>query len=206
VLKEKRPSLFKHFIRACLLCNIVFFCLLAGFALIPLNFSGNQIVVVSRQGARSQRIAKDALEMRYISKSKVESVGELQSMLPTWESDEATLTKTLSPEALTLLNSANLDFTLLDSAAKKLILNPDVIADPIQVQLILDHEWNYYHSMQLIIGVLTNHLFALRVQVAIIGLSIYGLLIAMNIATFIGLERMGRRPVTAQQLTQPLVP
>jgi hypothetical protein len=204
MLKLNRPTLLKHFIRACLLCNLVFFCLLIAFTLIPLTFSENQIVTVTRQGARSQRIAKDVLELRYVPKSKDEAVGELQSMLPSWESDEATLTKNLSPEALTLLNNTNLDFSILDSSTKKLLINPDLVTDPIQLQLIVDHEWPYYHAIQQIIIVLTSQLATLRLQVAVIGISIYVLLIAMNVSAFVGLERLGKGSVTRQQLTVPL--
>lgn len=201
VKKDKIPL--RHFVRACLLSTIVFLCILAGFELVPFTSLDLQIVTVARQGARDQRIAKDVLELKYIPKSKVEAIGELQDMLPQWEKDQASLATSLSPEALTLFNATSPDFTVIDVAAKKIIATPSVVPDIVQVQLIVDHEWPYYLSSVQIINVLTKQLHDQKIQVAIIEGFITTSLIVINTVLFVLVERTVKRYLAAQQTTEP---
>jgi hypothetical protein len=190
---------FRHFIRICLICNIVFLCLLVGFESVPFSWPDSQAVLVAVQGGRSQRITKDILEMRYKVDSRAEAVGELETMLPAWEADQARLSTGLSPAAKTLLDFTSTDYTDIDDATRKILLNPNKPVDPLQAQIVVDHEWQYYTSSVQILAILSPEIYARKVRLLITEGFIDALLLFLSITLFVLVERVVHHCLAEQE-------
>lgn len=159
----QRVHTFRVFVRTMIAVTIGLLILLACFEYIPLT-SGNDLQLLSlftSQEWLSQRITKDALTMLYVtptiptSPSHVQAVNELQNMLPIWEANQQAIKDSnLTVDIQVLFTSTNADYKDIDTAARVIIANPDLKADPIQVQIIRDHERAYFVNAAQIVTIL----------------------------------------------------
>lgn len=137
----------KTIMRILIIFTIALIALIIAYETTLLVSSNPTARYISAQQWVSQRIAKDVLLLQYGSvDDRTQAINELQNMLPYFESNQAHIVASPQPDAITtLIRSATVDFTDMDTAAKKLLDAPaDKPADPIQVRIILDHERSYF--------------------------------------------------------------
>jgi hypothetical protein len=105
------------------------------------------------QRTRAQAIAKNALILAYRPQTEHSvAISELQNIQPLWEKTEKGLLQgdaslklpVNKPDEVTqLVWQEQPDFLAMDTALKKILQKPDAPADPIQVEIILDHQPKY---------------------------------------------------------------
>jgi hypothetical protein len=134
--------------RIMIVCTLVILLLLGGFEYIPLA-SGNDLQLLSLLSSQewvSQRIVKDVLIMDAgTTVQRTQAVNELQNELPFWENNQTAIKNgNVAVEIQVLFASTNADFTSMDTAAKKILATPDRAPDPVELQIVLDHERAYF--------------------------------------------------------------
>lgn len=136
----------KTIMRIIVIFTMVLLVLIIGYELTLLMNSNRTSAVVSSQEWISQRIAKDALLLQYgNADDKVQAVNELQTTLPRFESNHTQIATSTQPDTIkALIRTSTVDYTDIDTAAKKLLASSDKPADPVQVRIILDHERPYF--------------------------------------------------------------
>lgn len=193
------PVKFRNFTRIVVLCAITLVLIGAGFEAVPLSWDMGQISQASQQGALTERIAKDVLVMQYQPDRRADAVNELQTTLPRFESNQATLNATLPPSTLSILTSTVADYTDIDTATKKILATPDRSADPVQVQIIQDHERDYFLSTSQIANVLKVQASGRAVWLFGIQQVINGLLLVIGVAFLLTVERLVKRSGQGQR-------
>lgn len=204
----QRLHVFRVFVRTMIAVTIGLLLLIAGFEYIPLA-SGNDLQLLAlftSQEWLSQRIAKDALIMQYVtpatstSPSHVQAVNELQNMLPAWESTQQTIKNSnLTVDIQVLFSSTSADYKDIDTAAQAIIAHPDQKADPIQVQIILDHERAYFVNAAQIVTILQQKA-SLRVAWLFgIEVTLGALLCGVALWQLIAIERLVRAIAKAEK-------
>jgi len=108
---------------------------------------------VGLQRNRAQAIAKDVLILTYRPQAEHSTaISELQNIQPLWEKTEKGLLQGDSSLSLPvnkpddvkqLIWQEQPDFLAMDTALKKVLQKPDAQIDPIQAQIILDHQPQY---------------------------------------------------------------
>ena len=136
----------KTIMRILIIFTITLLALIIAYETTLVVYSNRTTMYVSSQEWVSQRIAKDAVLMQYGTvDDRVQAVNELQTMLPYFESNQAHITESSQPDAITtLIRSATVDYVDIDTAAKKLLASSDKPIDPVQVRIILDHERSFF--------------------------------------------------------------
>lgn len=123
------------------------------------NFSPDNLMnQVGLQRARSQRIAKDVLILSThpTDDERAQAISEMQNMLPGWQQTQTGLqhgdTTLGLPHAVPdniqlILTQAQPDYNAMLVATKAILASPGKTVDPVQVNIILGHELNYYLAM-----------------------------------------------------------
>lgn len=134
-----------------------------------LSGSGTSIMnQVGLQRVRVQAITKDVLILAYRPVDEhVQSVSELQNVLPMWEKVQLGLQqgdKSLQlpahppDEVLQALALARSDYTAIDTAARVILANADKPVDPIQMTIIVSHEHGYAVAMSQVANAWQSHI------------------------------------------------
>jgi hypothetical protein len=187
------PVKFRTFTRVIVLCAIALVLIGAGFEAVPLSWDMGQIAQASQQGALAERIAKDALVMQYQTDRRADAVNELQTTLPRFESNQAMLVSSLPPSAASVLSSTAADYADIDVAAKKILNTPDKSADPVQAQIIQDHERDYFLSTSQVVNILKIQASARTIGLFVVQQIINGLLLVLGVAFLLMVERLVKR-------------
>jgi hypothetical protein len=183
--------------------TIVLLVLIIGYELTLLMNSNRTSAVVSSQEWISQRIAKDALLLQCgNADDKVQAVNELQTTLPRFESNHAQIATSTQPDTIkALIRASTVDYTDIDTAARKLLASSDKPADPVQVRIILDHERSYFLAYTQISALVQqyNTSYVILIFSIIIGAKI--VLIGTNSFLLFLLEK---RVIVSQQEVSPI--
>jgi hypothetical protein len=118
----------------------------------------NLIDQIDLQRARSQRIAKDALILSTnpTDDERAQAISEMQNMLPGWQATQAGLRqgdRSLGlprsvPENIQLVAAGSqADYTAMLNATKIIVASPAKPPDPVQVDIILNHERGYFLAL-----------------------------------------------------------
>lgn len=158
-----------------LLSLVIFDC----FPLLP----GNDNVVIIQQAnlqlARDEFISKDVLTLAYRPATyHSQAVSELQTILPQFQQVQAGLLSGNAALGLpgnppdnvrVALLATQSDYTAITTATSHLLAHPDSASpDPIQVEIILQHERLYIGEMYQVITLLQQNAEAHTVQLALI--------------------------------------
>lgn len=161
---------------------------LAIFDCLPLLPGNNDLVVVQQanyQLARDEFIAKDVLTLAYRPATyHSQAIGELQTILPQFEqvqvgllSGNAALGLPGNPPdnvRLALLATQS-DYTAITTATSHLLAHPDSASpDPIQVEIILQHERLYIGEMYQVITLLQQNAEASTAQLVLLEVVVIG--------------------------------
>ena len=123
--------------------------LLILMATLTLPFFYNEPALIdqsTQQSVRVQRIAKNVLilENQSASKeSKAQAISEMQNGLPAFENTQASLQQTKNTDTHFLIAQSQPDFVSIDTAARSILSHGSGNVDPLQAQIVLDHERNY---------------------------------------------------------------
>lgn len=202
------PRQFRSFVRLILISTIVIVLLLGLFASTPLYSSStpNLLALVTAQEWASQRITKDVLLMQGSTTQRAEAVNELQIELRYWEQNQSQLKGSFLPPSIDVLFAgSNIDFLAIDTAAQRIVAHPNVPADPIEKQIILDHERSFFLTETQIASALrarqvaeTNWLFGISAFLC-------GGILALLLWLWITIERLLKRYMTLHS-THPVPP
>lgn len=144
-MRRKSPTSTRRYVSFLLIGKVLLLLFLTGFDLVPLYWQNENLIVTDLlNGSRDQRVVKDILELR--AHPNTEAIAELQSTLPAWESGQNAIANDPSPAIHTLYDFSRIDFAYMDTAIKNVLAHPDKPIDPVQAQIVLDHEWPYYLS------------------------------------------------------------
>jgi hypothetical protein len=152
--KRKKPSIYVHM--AMITCIALLIILGLFQSVWVLGGSASSIMVqCGLQRTRMQAITKDVLILAYRpTADHAQAIGELQIVLPLWEQtqkglqvgDTTLMLPAHVPETVqALMIASQSDYLAIDTAAKKIIADGPV--DPIQAQIILNHEHSYAVEM-----------------------------------------------------------
>jgi hypothetical protein len=184
---------FRVFTRAIIISCVLLVLILSGFQAIALSsYSSDQTNTIQQQGAISQRIAKNVLLMAYMPSRKVNAVNELQNVLPNFEAGQKVI-PLLPATAQNILIETNPDYQDIDTAVKKILSTPDKPVDPLQAQIILDHERAYYLSISQAVAALKTNTNSHKTGLLMIELFIDVLLLIIGISFLIIVERLIKR-------------
>jgi hypothetical protein len=191
----------KTIMRIIVIFTIALIVLIIGYETTLMVNSNRAYVYVSAQEWVSQRIAKDALVLQYGGvDDRTQAINELQNMLPYFEANHKQITGSNQPDTIeTLIHASNVDYTDIDTAARKLLDAPDKPVDPVQVRIILDHERSYFLAYTQISALVlqNNASYILLIFSIIIGAKIF--LIGTNSVLLYLLEK---KMVVPQQETK----
>jgi hypothetical protein len=183
-------SKFRVFTRTIISSCIALILILSGFQALAFSSFGDTLIsLIQQQGSISQRIAKNALILQYVPSGRVNALNELQNVLPNFETTQK-LVPRLPAATQTILNETNPDYQDIDTAAHKLINNPNAPTDPLQVQIILQHERTYYLSVSQAVAALKTSIAADKTSLLVIALIIDVLLLIIGISFWIVVERL----------------
>lgn len=156
------PQGFRAFVRIVEALAFVAVFAIMIFEVVPLSISNTNATLryATLQQSISQRIAKDALLLQYgTSSDKVQSISELQNMLPTWESDQRNLQNGNLPIlSQTLLVSSNTNYVSIDMAVRAILQNPQTV-DVAQLQIIKMQERPYFIAVSQIANELQQQVY-----------------------------------------------
>lgn len=138
------------------------------------------------------------------SPGHVQAVNELQNMLPIWEANQQVIKNSnLTVDIQVLFTSTNADYKDIDTAAQAIIAHPDLKADPIQVQIILDHERAYFLNAAQIVTILQQKA-SLRVAWLFgIEVTLGALLCGVALWQLLAFERLVRAVAKAEKEKPP---
>lgn len=190
---------FRVFLRTIIISCIALIIILSGFQALAFSIIGiNVTSELQQQGAISQRIAKNALILQYEPSDRANALNELQNVLPNFETGQ-NLVPRLPASTQTILNETNPDYIDIDTAAHKLINNPSAPTDPLQVQIILQHERPYYLSVTQAVTALKATVASDKTSLLVIALMIDVLLLGIGISFWIVVERLLGRYETIER-------
>lgn len=130
------------FIRILLIFIILITVLIVGYETLIMINPESLYAPVSTQEWACQKIAKDALLIQYGSgDEKSNAVNELQNVLPYFEqTQQKIMAANKSPNLTELVKSGQPSYLSIDTAAKKMLNQPDKI----QLQIITDNEREFF--------------------------------------------------------------
>jgi hypothetical protein len=127
-------------------------------------FGGSETSIMNQSGLqrfRASNIKADVLILAYRpTQEHPQAISDLQNILPAWEQTQAGLRSgstalqlpSTVPESIQqALIPAQSDFVAIDSAARIILAHADGLVDPIQLQIILDHERQYRIEMSQVV-------------------------------------------------------
>lgn len=145
-------------------------------------FSGNDDFRILQQAnlqlVRDEFMVKDLLILTYRPvSSHPQAVGELQIVLPTFQQTQNGLLNgdtslglppNPSPAVRTAIGVTQSDYLSMVTAMKIILAHPDSAPDPIQVQIILQHERPYVTNMYQVVVLLTQEAEARKLQLFLV--------------------------------------
>lgn len=182
------------------------------FEIFPTTTGNDDFIVMQQanfQLARNEFIAKDVLILEYKPANRSQAIGELQTVMPSFQqvqkgllNGDITLGLPANPPdnvqaALALTQS---DYLAIVTAVNHLISQPDSNPDPVQVNIVLQHERFYVTEMYQVISLLQQDAEARRDQLIIIKVAIIGgagLMVVLKYTLFT--RRVLKRMVVAEQ-------
>jgi hypothetical protein len=180
---------------------VVLLLLLAGFQALWAKFSiANFANQSSMQRARVERIAKNALILaRQPTKDEAsQAINEMQLVLPIWQQVQTGLQAGDSSLGLPgrvpaniqlLMIQAQPDYISILTAAKKVLAGRVQSPDPIQAQIILDHERGYYLIMSQVSQLWQDHIDSSYLQTFQIELGIIALALVVVVFSHFNVTR-----------------
>jgi hypothetical protein len=187
--------------RLCMIVALILLGLLALYETIPLTYQEAGIVnQIDAQAIRAQRIYSNALTLAYRPQDEhAQAVSEIQNTLPAWEREQSELQGLrLNEDMRVLVVQAQPDFVAIDTAAKKLIAQPE---DKVQVEIIAEHRRNYVLLMTQLASIYAQRI-PVRIQWFVtLGEVITGLLLVAMVSKFTiaHKERRMAKAIIAQQ-------
>lgn len=175
---------------------IVPFCLfllllIAGFQAIPLTVSNAQVIQADLQRTRCELIVKSVLILAYRPTAEhTQAISDLQVVLPLFEQEQAILVSYHSDSIQTYLLQAQPDYLAIIKATQNILAQKDKPVDMVQVNIILDHEQGYFHSMNELLIYGQQRLDARAVQVFSYESGIDALLLLIAVLFWIRAEYM----------------
>jgi hypothetical protein len=181
------PKTFRTFARV---MKILLMVLLIGFELVP-SLSGGDAQYINQtalQLTRSQVLVNSAYALIYRpAAEQAQALHDMQHVLPAFEHEQALLLTNPTADVQALLHLINVDYLSLVGAAHAIIAHPEAATTPIQVNIIVEHEYNYVVSMNSLLPILVSHFNERNIQLFIIQIIIeilFIVLFVIAIATF----------------------
>ena len=146
---------------ACVFCIVMLILLAALQSVWVLGGSASSIMLqCSVQRTRIEAAAKDVLILQS-SQEHTQAISELQNLLPIWEHTQAglingdsllQLPKNVPSNIVVLMSIAQPDYQSIDAALHVIVAHPDKQIDPIEAQIVLDHEHPYVLAMTQVVN------------------------------------------------------
>jgi hypothetical protein len=190
-----------------LLLTLFFLLSLVILEILPLLSGSDDLIVMQQanfQLARNEFIAKDVLILEYKPNNRSQAISELQTVMPTFQqvqkgflSGDITLGLPSNPpdNVRAALLASQSDYLAIVTAVNHLTAQTDSNPDPIQVNIVLQHERFYVTEMYQVITLLQQDAEARKVQLILIKLAVVGgagviVILKYTLFTRKALERM----------------
>lgn len=174
------------------------------FLAIPLTLSNTETILhyATLQQSLSQRIAKDALILQYDPTSDdVQSISELQNMLPTWESDQTNLQNSNLPDAAqALFLSSTTNYVGIDAAVRAILTHPQNAH--IEAQIIHMQELPYFLAISQVANELQRQEYSSRNALVALGEITCVILLVIKTIFVVTVEMAARRYAKEQRERQ----
>jgi len=180
----------RAYIRVVVIAIMFLLLVLIGFNIIPATASNDDLVIqqhVDLQLTLSEFLAKDVLILAYRPlQYHSQAVSELQTVLPVFQQaqggilhGDASLGLPPNPpsDVQQSLLTAQPDYTAIVAAIKAILANPDGQPDPIQINIVMQHESHYTTTMYQASVLLQQHAEATKIQLIVIRCAITGLMV-----------------------------
>lgn len=154
---------------------------------------------VATQRGREQRIVKNALVLAYRTdpRERAVALAELQDVLPIWEQVQKGLLvgdrslglpRNIPGNIVFILASANTDYVPLDVAARKILVQHNPV-DPLQVQILIDHDRGYSNALYQVTLLWQQHIDDVFLQLYFIETGLVGGVLLLVLAQFLFVTR-----------------
>ncbi|HLZ64374.1 MAG TPA: hypothetical protein VKR06_46180 [Ktedonosporobacter sp.] len=192
--------------------------MLIGFDLYPFITSNDDLVIEQQawlQVARDEYLAKDTLILAYRPATyHSQAVSDLQTILPGLQQTQNGLLKgdaslglpdNPSDEVKQLLQRAQSDYVPLVTALKVILAHPDGPVDPIQINIVMMHEYPYSITMAQLAILIQQQAEATNLHILIIKIVIKTLLILVIAGHYliIGRKVLDKLAVLDSQASSP---
>jgi hypothetical protein len=210
----------RAFIRFILAFGIALLLMLGGFVALPVNNRDLRVVnQISMQRTRVELIVKDVLILAYRPKvDHAQAISQLQIVLPGWENTQDGLQTgnrnlgipaNLPDEIASAIDMTTPDYLAIKTAAETILRDKDQPVDPIQMDIILQHERDYLLAMSQVGTLYQQNAEARNVQLYWIKIGLNFALLALAVVFWIIVERMLKKQMAAiapptGNTTQPL--
>lgn len=198
---QQHPRKLRTYVRIFLTVCLALLILLSLFQWIwVLGGSGTSIMYrAGLQRDLTERITKDVLTLAYRPITEhPQAINELQNTLPAWEhgqhalqtGDPALALPRHPPDTiLQLMISSQPDFAAIDTAARQIIAHPDKPVDPVEVDIIVAHERDYFLTLAQVNTAWQQYIDGAFLQIFWIEEGLVGIVVGMLVGNYFLVSR-----------------